>query len=163
VNNRDELVTRLTQVLELVKREDEHLSAVFGRFFFDIESVEAEWLGKVLATPEGIDRLESFVGKFTRMQDTMIDKLVPLFLNATGEPVGTAIDNLNRMEKLGFIQCSESWVELRRLRNRLVHEYMEELEEMAAALDRAFHLMSAMRHTYISIKEYTASTFGGLE
>lgn len=152
MNDRNELLLHVTQVLRLVEREDTHLMAVKERLFGEAESIGAAWLENTLATPEGIDRLESFVGKFTRMQDTVMDKLVPLFLKVVGEPVGTAIDNLNRMEKLGFVQCSDEWVELRHLRNRLVHEYMEDPEVMAMVLVRAQHLMEAMHQTYLAVK-----------
>jgi hypothetical protein len=65
-------VARLWQLLELVSRESHHLQGVSARLFGDAEPTVA-WLDGVLATPEGIDRLESFAGKFARMQDTMMD------------------------------------------------------------------------------------------
>ena len=152
MNDREELLLHFSQVLGLVGREDKHLMAVKDRFFGQVESVDAAWLETILATPEGVDRLESFVGKFTRMQDTVMDKLVPLFLKIMGEPVGAAIDNLNRMEKLDFIQCADEWIELRYLRNRLVHEYMEDAEVMAMALGRARSLMEVMHQTYVLVR-----------
>jgi hypothetical protein len=54
----------------------------------------ADELAGLLATPLGIDGLESFLDKFSRMQDTINDKLLPAVLRAAGEPVGSAIDRL---------------------------------------------------------------------
>jgi|PlaIllAssembly_1097288.scaffolds.fasta_scaffold1226350_2 hypothetical protein len=50
------------------------------------------------------------------------------------EPVGPAIDNLNRAERLGWIQSVDIWLEVRRLRNRMVHEYGRDAVELASAL-----------------------------
>lgn len=151
--NRDTLKLRLHQVLGLVAREDEHLQAVQGRFFDNVDNLSEAWLESTLANDIGVDRLESFVGKFTRMQDTLMDKLIPLFLSYLGEPVGTAIDNLNRMEKLDFIDQADDWLELRYLRNRLVYEYMEQSEDMLLALSRARRLSAVMHQVYCLVSE----------
>lgn len=148
MNEKHQLETRIHQVLQLVAREDSHLLAVRRRFFGDAEDLSAQWLEAVLENDIGVDRLESFVGKFTRMQDTLMDKLIPLFLKYLGEPVGTAIDNLNRMERLGFIAQANDWLEMRFLRNRLVHEYIEHSEDMLQALARAKQLTDVMHEVY---------------
>jgi len=152
MNEKKQLRVRTAQVLSLVEREDSHLMAVKDRFFGGTNTVDANWLAGTLAVPEGVDRLESFVGKFTRMQDTVMDKLVPLFLRAVGEPTGTAIDNLNRMEKLGFTDNANDWIELRYVRNQLVHEYLEDPEVMVLALNRAKLLTETMHKLYVSVK-----------
>ena len=154
MKERDELISHLRRVLHLVAREDEHLLAVRERLFGNtVGAVDGAWVNRLVQDPIGIDRLESFVGKFTRMQDTIMDKLVPRFLRFVGEPVGTAIDNLNRMERLGFIESADDWIELRYLRNRLVHEYMENAEEMADALNRARRQTDAMHRAYLRVRD----------
>ncbi len=50
------------------------------------------------------------------------------------EKPGAAIDNLDRAEKLGFIESSDTCMEMRRLRNQMVHEYIEDLAILASAL-----------------------------
>jgi hypothetical protein len=149
--------TRLWQLLDLVAREDHHLAGVTGRLFADAKGdVTAAWLKPVLGSPEGIDRLESFVGKFSRMQDTIMDKLPPAFLVAAGERTGTALDNLNLAHKLGFISDPDAWLAMRLLRNRLVHEYVEDLVELAAALQKARSLKNQLTETYGAIRRYAA-------
>lgn len=144
---------RLWQLLGLVEREEFHLLAVVARLF-DQGEVSLPWLEEVLDRPEGIDRLESFVGKFSRMQDTMMDKLLPAFLVATGERSGTALDNLNRAEKLGFVADSDAWLSMRMLRNRLVHEYVEDIAELAAALAKAHELVPELSRCFRAIRDY---------
>ena len=63
----NDLAARLARVLELVDREARHLAEVTQRFFGDVEAIDREWLERQLATPEGIDRLESFGAKFSRL------------------------------------------------------------------------------------------------
>ena len=153
---------RLHRLLELVAREDEHLRGVIDRLFPAGEAeVSASWLTGVLATPEGIDRLESFVGKFSRMQDTMMDKLLPAFLEAVGERTGTALDNLNRAQRLGLVTDPDQWLGMRLLRNRLVHEYVEDPAELAGALTKARTLAGDLSKTYRAIRAYADRHLAG--
>ncbi len=152
---------KLWRLLDLVAREEAHLTGVIGRLFEGADSdLTGDWLRGVIGTPEGIDRLESFVGKFARMQDTLINELVPAFLVATGERTGTALDNLNRAQKLGFVHNPEAWLGMRLLRNRLVHEYVEDVAELAAALDQARKLADELIATYVSIRRYAEDHLG---
>lgn len=147
--------TRLWRLLDLVAREDRHLAGVTGRLFAGLEGdVTPLWLTAVLGTPEGIDRLESFVGKFSRMQDTLMDKLLPAFLLAAGERTGTALDNLNLAQKLGFVSDPDAWLAMRLLRNRLVPEYVDDPAELAAALQRARQLTRQLSETHAAIRRY---------
>lgn len=117
---------RLAQTFQLLDKESFHLSAVVERLFKGKE-MNREILDKLLNSPDGIDRLESFGAKFSRMQDTFVDKMLPLFLQHQGEKVGTAIENLNKAEKLLLLENVEGWLAARYLRNKLVHEYIDEL------------------------------------
>ena len=47
------------------------------------------------------ERVDAFVARFGRLQDTLGDKLLPGVLAWLAEPVGPAIDNLARAERLG--------------------------------------------------------------
>lgn len=44
------------------------------------------------------------------------------------------IGNLNRAERLGWIVSVDEWLEARRMRNRMIHEYVRDAAELAAAL-----------------------------
>lgn len=149
-----EIIQRLWQILGVVEKEGDYLQAVIQRLFPEQDIVNSRWVEKLLATPEGIDRLESFVGKFSRMQDTLVDKLLPHFLLAVGEEPGTALDNLRRIERLGMVSDSDQWLAMRRLRNRLVHEYVDDLAELAAALEQARKAASELCKTFDGIRSY---------
>ena len=67
----------------------------------------------------------------------MADKLLPALLDWLSEPVAAAIDNLNRAKRLGWIVSVEDWTEVRRLRNRMIHEDVRDPAELAFALQTA--------------------------
>lgn len=151
---------RLARLLRLVEREDVHLRAVRHRLLGDDWRVDAGRVSGLLGDDTGIDRLESFGAKFARMQDTVIDKLIPALLLAAGEPVMAAIDNLDRMERLGLVAAAEPWFEKRRLRNRLVHEYIDQPGDLAAALERACRFTDRMHADYALIRSYATTHLG---
>ena len=74
------------------------------------------------------------MARFGRLQDTLGDKLLPALLDWLAEPVGPAIDNLNKAERLGWIESVDTWIEVRRLRNRMIHEYVRDPAELASTL-----------------------------
>ncbi|MDP1966651.1 MAG: hypothetical protein Q8K93_31165, partial [Reyranella sp.] len=80
------------------------------------------------------ERVDAFVGRFGRLQDTLADKLLPALLAALGEKAGAQIDNLDYAERLGFIESTETWLTMRQLRNQMVHEYIEDPVVLANAL-----------------------------
>lgn len=145
---------RLPRLLDLVGKEDEHLQAVRERLLGNDCRVSAHRVQALLATELGIDRLESFGAKFGRMQDTMVDKLIPTLLQMVGEQTGAAIDNLGRLERLGLVHSVDAWLQMRRLRNRLVHEYMDRPDDLAPALERACEFTDRMHEDFNTIRAY---------
>lgn len=83
------------------------------------------------------------MSRFGRLQDTLADKLLPELLKHLAEPLGSALDNLDRAERLGLLVSVDRWLEARRLRNRMVHEYVRDPGELAAALNAG--------HGYVSL------------
>jgi hypothetical protein len=81
--------------------------------------------------------VDAFVARFGRLQDTLAGGLLPRLLQALLEPVGSVLDNLSRAERLGWLRSASDWAELRLLRNRMVHEYVREPQELVDALQAA--------------------------
>ena len=125
-------VSRLQFLARVAEKECLHLLDTDGRLFN--EPFTAAVAEKLAANPLLAERLDAFVSRFGRLQDTVGDKLLPALLNALGESSGPAIDNLDKAEKFGFIDSSDSWMEMRRLRNQMVHEYIEDLAVLSSAL-----------------------------
>jgi len=127
-----ELRQRLQSLVRVVRKECLHLSTTDRRLFD--EPFTPERARRLEAEPDLSERVEAFGGRFGRLQDTVGDKLLPLYLRAVGERAGVAMDNLDRAERLGLIDSAEQWIVLRKLRNQMVHDYIEDPVVFASAL-----------------------------
>ncbi|MEX1197418.1 MAG: hypothetical protein WEB57_06120 [Pseudohongiellaceae bacterium] len=130
------LQQRLDFLRRIVGKEAEHLTGTTERLFRDTEDLTPDAVRQWIDDPVLSERLDAFVSRFSRLQDTLGDKLVPALLDWTGEPRGPAIDNLDKAEKFGWISSADEWLSYRQLRNQMVHEYIEDLQVLAEALDR---------------------------
>ena len=127
---------RLAFLLETVALEAEHLQATDQRLF--AEAFTAERAATLRADAMLAERLDAFIARFARLQDTAGDKLLPALLARLGEPVASVLDNLDRAARLGLLaQSSETWIAARALRNRMVHEYIRKPELLAEAVNQA--------------------------
>ena len=102
---------------------------------------EFRWLDAIEQNADLTERLDAFVSRFCRLQDTLGDKLLPVYLRMQLEPIGTVLDNVNRAEKLGLISSVADWIEARSLHNSLVHEYTEDVELLRQSILRALELV----------------------
>lgn len=114
---------RFLNTLAIVYREGRHLAFSWSRLYS--QKLDVKWVNSLEDKPELAERLEAFVSRFGRMQDTIAGKLLPRWLLALAETPGSQIETLNRAEKLGVIENVERWLEARKLPNRLMHEYNE--------------------------------------
>ena len=74
---------------------------------------------------EKIKTIDTFIYRFIKLQDIMGDKLFKVFLDEIGEYKDSMslIDVLDKLEKFQIIDESIKWMEYRKLRNKLTHEY----------------------------------------
>lgn len=124
---------KLLFLANVVRREIRHLQATDNRLFAQPFTVEV--IAKLDNDEDLAERVEAFVSRFGRLQDTIGDKLLPNLLAFVGERPATAIDNLDRAERLGWIKSADSWLETRKLRNQMVHEYIESAQILADAIN----------------------------
>lgn len=123
---------RLEFLARVTDKGCQHLLDTDTRLFGNLFTLEEA--KKIEADPILAERLDAFVSRFGRLQDTVGDKLLPALLTALAEKTGPAIDNLDKAEKFGFIKSADVWMEMRRLRNQMVHEYIEDLAVLTSAL-----------------------------
>ena len=123
---------RLRFLCRVVQREAAYLQQTDGRLFADPPNI-AE-LRQLASHPELSEMVDAFVARLSRLQDGVADKLLPALLTALAETPGSTLDNLNRAERLGWLDSAVAWTHLRRLRNRLVHEYVEDSVVLLDAL-----------------------------
>ena len=79
--------------------------------------------------------------------------MLPALLAYKAENLSTMVDNLDKAEKFGWIESTDQWLEIRKLRNQMVHEYIEDLEILADALNQA--------HQSVEVLIKTANTMLG--
>ncbi len=138
-------VARLRFLQRVVRRESELLQETTTALF-DARAAKggSQVAGApVWALPAGplpsalTERLDAFVARFARLQDSLGDKLLPALLVALAEPVGAALDNLNVGERLGWFDSVEHWRSVRALRNQMIHDYVEDRRVLEGALSAA--------------------------
>jgi hypothetical protein len=144
-------------LLEVCHKEAILLVGTVQRLF--IKPINSKWVESLEEAPVLAERVDAFVARFGRLQDTLGDKLIPELRRQMLETPAAALDNLNRMEKLGLLSSVVDWVEARNLRNRLVHEYMADSKEFAEALNRAHQLVALLIDTSNRINSYAKSHF----
>lgn len=118
------------------------------------------WLPLNSNSFENIDivkTIDSFIYRFSKIQDKMGDKLFPAILQLlqeykTNMPL---IDVLNKLERLELINSTDEWIDFRKLRNNLTHDYPDNENEIIEALNLAIDVYYKMIDIYkklISIK-----------
>lgn len=126
------LAERLQFLIRVVRKECIHLRATDQRLFAG--PFTPETAARLDMDPDLSERVEAFVSRYGRLQDTLGDKLLPLLLRALGEKPASAIDNLDRAERLGWLDSADEWMSMRKIRNQMVHEYIEDLQVLTSAL-----------------------------
>jgi hypothetical protein len=143
---------RLRFLAETALAETALLAITDGRLFaLPMDAQRAATLRQDIDLAE---RVDAFVARFGRLQDTVGDKLLPAILTWLAEPIGPFIDNLARAERLGWIRSGADWLDSRQLRNFMIHEYVRDMDLLASALTRG--------HLAVPLLDATAKTLAGL-
>ena len=150
---------RLQMLQETAKLELLHLQQTNQRLFAQPWSQEA--MANKMLDIDFAERVDAFVARFGRLQDLLGDKYLPAWLRAVQEPVGTALENLDRAEKLGLVQSADAWISVRKLHNQLVHEYVGRMEILHDALFQASGQVSLLAFTVTQLVERTGKLLKG--
>ena len=62
------------------------------------------------------------------------------------------IDLLNRLEQLGILEDKNVWLELRKTRNTIAHQYEDEPQQAAEALNAIYIAKPILEKIYITLK-----------
>ena len=105
--------------------------------------------------------LDQFLYRFTKLQDSMARRLLPslyVLLEADTEPK-PFLDVLNRLEQLNVISSVAAWQRFRNLRNNLAHDYPENLQQTADAVNELLEHWHDLEAMYISARTVYRSRF----
>jgi hypothetical protein len=135
---------KLQFLLETVALECAQLQLTDGRLFQ--QPMTPARVLSMRSDAELGERVDAFVARFGRLQDTLGDKLLPELLGALAEPVGPALDNLGKAERFAWLASTDDWLTVRKLRNRMIHEYVRDPAELAQALHAAHDAVPMLVH-----------------
>lgn len=81
---------------------------------------------------EKIKTIDTFIYRFIKLQDLMGEKLFKQYLDDIGEYKDnmSLLDILDKLEKFNIIESASLWMEYRKLRNQLTHEYPDNEEDV---------------------------------
>lgn len=147
----------VTQLIRITEKEARYLGRTTDRL--RALTIDLQWVESLDNNDEHSEMLDAFVSRYGRLQDMLGDKLLPAMLRASLEKMGSQLDNLLRAEKLGWIDSTQTWIEIRELRNKLVHEYIESPSVLLSALQQALLCVHILIKTQSRMADY-AKTIG---
>jgi len=101
------------------------------------------------------DRFESLTAKFARLSDLIIKQAIKLIdIIDLDEPPETVRDSINRAEKKGLIESGIRFIEIRKLRNRIAHEYTESEEDISEIYKEVLQSTPLLFDSVNRIKNY---------
>ncbi len=103
-----------------------------------------------------IEHIDQYLYRFTKLQDTIGDRLFKVLLIYIGENIErkSFIDIFNKLEQLGIIENYDIWLELRTIRNELSHEYDDEAAENAIKINKIYEIKDNLTAYFTQIKYY---------
>ena len=109
---------------------------------------------------EQVGFIDQFLFRFSKLQDTMGEKLFGTMLFLLGEDFSKKpfIDMLNRLEKLELLNRQE-WIDLRTTRNNVAHEYSFNVDELVDSLNDIFQVKDKLLFFYATFYAYCKEKF----
>jgi len=136
--------------LELSLRHCEKIrqELLFSYGWISAELIDEQWVRNLELDQMKKERVSAFCARFGKFQDYLSDKVLRLWLEAVGEHVGTALENFSVAERAGILGIpSEQMVEIRSIRNRLTHEYLEDTQEFSEDMNAVIRITPMLLET----------------
>ncbi len=107
-----------------------------------------------------ISVIDQMIFRFSKLQDSMSEKIFPSILELAGEKVKqmTFIDRLNRLKELGLVD-REKWMSLRKERNEIAHEYSFNQDEVIDSINLIFERVDELLEIYSVFCLYSFEKF----
>jgi predicted nucleotidyltransferase len=103
-----------------------------------------------------VESIDQYLFRFAKLQDTLGKRVFRLIVSEYEENINqlTFIDVLNRLEKIGVLDDVTIWKKLRDIRNDISHQYDDEAQEMAEALNNIFAYKSELIGIFDKIETF---------
>ena len=108
-----------------------------------------------ILSDDEIEHIDHFLFRFAKLQDAIGEKLFVLLLelmheeNIKNKPF---IDILNRLEQLALLGDKNVWLELRKIRNNIAHEYEDKPQKSAESLNAIYMSKLILEQIYLTLK-----------
>jgi hypothetical protein len=143
------------RIEKLLVQCDKHLARIKSAHskmsaFMPLDAIKFQQL-----SDDEIEHIDQFLFRFAKLQDAIGEKLFVLLLeflkeeNTKNKPF---IDILNRLEQLGLLTDKNVWLELRKIRNNIAHQYEDEPQQAAEALNAIYLTQHTLEAIYLAIK-----------
>ena len=139
------------ELLRITAKEVHYLERTRNRLIS--HQINLDWVNSLANSDAYSDILDAFVARFGRLQDRLGGKLLPTLLRLNMEKVGSQLDNLILAEKLGWLSSTDDWIELRGLRNLLIHEYLQSPSDLLKPLLQALEAVSLLGQVHLRLNQ----------
>ena len=139
------------ELLRITAKEVHYLERTRNRLIS--HQINLDWVNSLSNSDAYSDILDAFVARFGRLQDRLGGKLLPTLLRLNMEKVGSQLDNLILAEKLGWLSSTDDWIELRGLRNLLIHEYLQSPSDLLKPLLQALEAVSLLGQVHLRLNQ----------
>jgi hypothetical protein len=144
------------RIEKLIVECDKHLKRINSAYlkmslFMPLDANKYEQLND-----DEIEHIDQFLFRYAKLQDSMADKLFMLILeflkeeNIRNKPF---IDILNRLEQLGLLDDKNVWLNLRKIRNNIAHQYEDEPQQSAEALNAIYAVKPVLEKIYTRLRQ----------
>jgi len=144
----------LKENLEVAARMHHHLTRSRQQIAHDVP-LQPEQVSQL--DDAQIDRLDLYLGRFSKLQDFITSKLFRSVALASLEDTSqdvSLIDTLRRMEKYDIVHDFDGWLGIRLLRNSLIHEYLTDETAVAENINAAFSEYEILDATLARLRQY---------
>jgi predicted nucleotidyltransferase len=133
---------------------DKHIQRIEEAYLYIASKIPLSAKDYIELDKDTVQALDQYIFRFSKLQDTMGDKLFKLifsFYNDTYESI-PFLDLLNTLEKLGYLESAKEWINLRKIRNDIAHQYDDEPEESSKAINNLVIQKEIIIKIYENIK-----------
>jgi len=108
-----------------------------------------------------ISYCDQMIYRFSKLLDTIGNKLFRIILEGLGENQEEMafIDVLSRLEKLQIIESQVEWLQLRELRNIVIHEYPFNTDEIIEGLNTLIVKSQSLSEIWLKLENYVKMKF----
>jgi hypothetical protein len=153
---------KLISSFEIAEKEARHLRYSWKQLF-EYRNIDLAWVERLDEEPDEAVVLEAFVSRFSRLQDHIAGRLIPIWLESLAEQPSSQIENLNKAEKLRVIDSAQDWLTARQVRNFLVHEYLQDPKNKLEALELTRQATLSFFTVYDALRFYVVKALPDLE